>query len=145
MSDPVRPRAAARAAADTLLRNLCGQTVMLRLPMPAIPGDLTEQLGLASPSFQDIELAPVCFRKGRAQIREDGAVIWELLVSASRVSSIAGSLNGSESAAARSLFANAHGVLVGGDLMEIETVTSSDVGGLPCVYRLLLRSPTTLT
>ena len=39
-------------------------SVMLRMPGPAVPGDATEQLGLAVPEFQDMELAPVVLLQG---------------------------------------------------------------------------------
>ena len=42
---------------------------MLRLPAPAVPGDATEQLGLAVPEFQDVELAPVVFRSAGDEAR----------------------------------------------------------------------------
>ena len=41
------------------------ETVLLRVPAPAVAGDVTEQLGLATPEFQDVELAPVVFRRAR--------------------------------------------------------------------------------
>jgi hypothetical protein len=34
---------------DTLMRGVGGRSVLLHLPAPAIPGDLGEQLGLATP------------------------------------------------------------------------------------------------
>lgn len=88
-----------------------------------------------------MELAPVAFRKARAQIKADGAAIWELLVSATCVENLAGTLEGSQTAAAATLFANAYGVVVDDVLMEIVSVTSSDVAGTPCVYRVVVRRP----
>ena len=43
---------AAARAADVLLRAMGGRTVMLRMPAPAVPVDVTEQFGLATPSFR---------------------------------------------------------------------------------------------
>jgi hypothetical protein len=51
MSGPVR-------VANALLRGVGGRTVLLHIPVPAIPGDVGEQLGLALPEFQDVELGP---------------------------------------------------------------------------------------
>lgn len=109
--------------------------VLLRLPAPAIPADPTEQLGLAVPEFQDVELAPVViYRQGT-----DGART--LLVSASPVSRIVGSLGYS---AASVLFAGAYGVLVDEVLMEIASATEAEVNGAPYMYRLVLKMPVAL-
>jgi hypothetical protein len=101
------------------------------MPAPASAGDTTEQLGLAVPEFQDLELAPVVFRKARL-----AAGKWELMVSATAVNALVGSLGFS---AASVLFAVAFGVLIDGVLMEVVSATESEVGGAPYVYRLVLR------
>lgn len=111
---------------------------MLRMPAPADAGDVAEQLGLATPEFQDVELAPVVFRTARARVAEGKAARWELLVSASAVETLVGSLGYS---AAAVLFADAFGVLVDGVLMTVESATESEIGGAPYVYRLVLRAP----
>jgi hypothetical protein len=131
----------AQRAADVLLRCGGGRTALLRMPAPASAGDTTEQLGLAVPSFQDLQLAPVVFRKARATVSEGKAAKSELMVSATAVNALVGSLGYS---AASVLFATAFGVLIDGVLMEIEAATESEVGGVPYVYRLLLRSPMAL-
>ena len=123
----------ARRAADVLLRCAGGRAVLLRMPAPASAGDTTEQLGLAVPAFQDVELAPVVFRKARATVAKR-----ELMVSATAVNALVGSLGYS---AASVLFATAFGVLVDGVLMEVESATESEVGGVAYVYRLVLREP----
>ena len=76
--------------ADTLLRGTGGRMVKLRVPAPAIPGDVEEQVGLATPEFQDVVLGPVCFRKVRPTVTD--AVQYELLVSATAVEAMVGSL-----------------------------------------------------
>jgi hypothetical protein len=128
----------ARRAADVLLQCAGGRAVLLRMPAPARSGDTTEQLGLAVPTFQDVELAPVVFRKARASTAEGKAAKWELMVSATAVSALVGSLGYS---AASVLFATAFGVLIDGVLMEVESATESEVGGAPYVYRLVLQAP----
>ncbi len=131
----------ARRAADVLLSCAGGRSVVLRMPAPASAGDTTEQLGLAVPEFQDVELAPVVFRKARATTAEGKTAKWELIVSATAVNAVVGSLGYS---AASVLFANAFGVLVDGVLMEVESATESEVGGAPYVYRLVVRAPLVL-
>ena len=128
----------AARCADVLLRALGGRSVMLRTPAPAVPGDPAEQLGLAAPTFQDLPLAPVVVRKARATVAEGKAAKCELLVSATAVQSLVGSL---AYASASVLFAEAFGVLCDGELLEIVSATSEPPLGPPRVYRLLLRAP----
>jgi hypothetical protein len=128
----------AARAADVLLRAMGGRTVMLRMPAPAVPADGTEQLGIATPAFQDLPLAPVVYRKARATVAEGKAAKWELLVSATVVEGLVGSLS---YASASVLFAAAYGVLSGDELLEIVSATEEQVFGRPYVYRLVLRAP----
>jgi hypothetical protein len=111
---------------------------MLRMPAPAVPADVTEQLGIATPAFQDLPLAPVVYRKARATVAAGKATRWELLVSASAVMTLVGSL---AYASASVLFANAFGVLSDDELLEIVSATEEQVFGQPYVYRLVLRAP----
>lgn len=138
MADLLNMAGAAVRAADALLRATGGRAVMLRLPAPASAGDAGEQLGLAVPQFQDVELAPVAFRKARTTVADGKAARLELMVSATAVDGLVGSLGYS---AASVLFADAFGVLVDGVLMEVESAAWSQTGGAPYVYRLVLRAP----
>ena len=138
MSDLVSATGAAARAADVLLRAMGGRTVMLRMPAPAVPTDVTEQLGIATPTFQDIPLGPVVYRKARATVAEGKAAKWEMLVSATVVENLVGSLT---YASASVLFATAYGVLSDDELLEIESATQEQVFGQPYVYRLVLRAP----
>jgi hypothetical protein len=136
----------ARRAADALLQCAGGRAVLLRMPAPATSGDTTEQLGLAVPTFQDVELAPVVFRKSRQAASAlsaavDKAARWELMVSATAVQELVGSLGYS---AASVLFAVAFGVLIDGVLMEVLSATESEAFGAPYVYRLVLQAPLAL-
>jgi hypothetical protein len=130
----------AARAADVLLRALGGCSVRLRMLAPAVPADPTEQLGLATPEFQDLALAPVVCRKARATVSTDQAARWDLLVSATAVEKLVGSL---AYASASVLFANACGVLTGegAELLEILSATQEPLLGRPYVYRLLVRAP----
>ena len=138
MADLVSVSSGVVRAADVLLRGVGGWSVKLRIPAPAAAGDETEQLGLATPGFQDVVLAPVAFRKTRGTMAEGKAARWELLVSATAVQELVGSLAYSSASV---LFAVAFGVLVDGALLEIESATESEAGGRAYVYRLLLRAP----
>jgi hypothetical protein len=132
------PNGSALRAADALLRLAGGRSVMLRLPASAVPSDPTEQLGLATPQFQDVPLGPVVFRKARPTGAPGKPPRWEMLVSASAVQAIVGSL-GSSSAA--TLFAAAFGVLSDDELLEIVGATEQQLFGAPYCYRLVLRAP----
>ena len=138
MSDLVSATGAAVRAADVLLRAMGGRTVLLRIPAPAVAADVTEQLGIATPAFQDLPLRPVVYRKARATVAEGKAAKWEMLVSASVIESLVGSLT---YASASVLFAAAYGVLSDDELLEIESATQEQVFGQPYVYRLVLRAP----
>jgi hypothetical protein len=128
----------ATRAADVLLRAMGGRSVMLRMPAPAVPADATEQLGLATPAFQDLPLAPAVFRKARATVVAGKTTKWELLVSATAVENIVGSLSYSS---ASILFAQAVGVLCDDELLEISSATAEQANGEPYIYRLILRAP----
>jgi hypothetical protein len=128
----------ATRAADVLLRAMGGRGVMLRMPAPAVAADVTEQLGIASPTFQDLPLAPVVFRKARATVAAEKAARWELLVSATAVESLVGSL---AYASASVLFAQACGVLCDDELLEIVSATEQQAFGQAYAYRLILCAP----
>ena len=126
--------------ADALLRSLGGRTVLLHIPASAVVGDIGEQIGLAAPLFQDVELRPVVLRRVRPKIataETERPAEYELLVSASAVERIVGSL-AYESADV--LFAQACGVMVDGELMEITSATSTEGFGSVYLYRLGLRA-----
>jgi hypothetical protein len=121
---------------DALLRGVGGRWVKLRVPAPALQGDVEEQVGLATPEFQDVGLGPVCFRKVRPTVSAEGVVQYELLVSASAVKRVVGSL---EYESASVLFGQAAGVLVDEALLEIEAATSAEAFGEVYLYRLKVR------
>jgi hypothetical protein len=141
MADLVSGSTAAVRAADVLLRGAGGRAVLLRIPAQASAGDMTEQLGLAVPEFQDAALSPVVFRKARTTASVGKVAQWELMVSATAVQALVGSLGYSSASV---LFATAFGVLIDGVLMEVESATESEVYGAPYVYRLVLRAPVAL-
>lgn len=120
---------AAERTADTLLRVNGGRGVWLRLPVPAAAND-DEQLGLAAPQFQDVELAPCAFRKAG-----DTST---LLVSGSTVKAIVGSLQFNS---AEVLFETAAGVVVDGVLYLILSSTATTADGKTYGYILELRAP----
>ena len=141
MADLRNASIVAQRAANVLLQCAGGRAVLLRMPAPANAGDTTEQLGLAVPRFQDVELAPVVFRKARATTAEGKATKNELMVSATAVNALVGSLGYS---APSVLFEVAFGVLIDGALMEVKSATESEVGGVPYVYRVVLTAPLAL-
>lgn len=138
MSDLIQATGAAARAGDVLLRAVGGRSVLLRMPAPAVPADVTEQLGIAVPLFQDLPLAPVVYRKARATVAIGKRAKWELLVSATAVRKIVTSL---AYASAGVLFATAFGVLSDDELLEIGSATEEQAFGQPYLYRLVLLAP----
>jgi len=138
MSNSMLPSSAPARAADTLMSNCGGRQVLLRMPAPAIAGDVTEQLGIATPRFQDIPLAPVVFRKARAVINATKPAKWELVVSATAVEAVVTSLGYSSASV---LFKDTAGVLIDDELLEILSATEEQVFGAPYAYRLLVYAP----
>lgn len=130
---------AATRMADVLLQHSGGRTVLLRMPAPAIPGDLGEQVGLALPQFQDLELSPVLYRRVRAKAPAGEAmhaVVYELMVSATAVNRAAGTLAYDS---ASLLFEQAAGVVVDGVLLEVIWMATAEAFGSVYLYRMGLR------
>jgi hypothetical protein len=116
--------------ADALLRANGGRAVLLRLPAPAVANSDGEQLGLATPLFQDVELAPATFRSaGKASI---------LLISGSAVKAVVGSLQFNS---AEVLFETAAGIVVDGLLYTILSSTATTADGATYSYSLELLAP----
>ena len=113
-----------------MLRTNGGRSVLLRMPAPAVAGDDAEQLGLTTPLFQDVELAPVVFRRAESTLR--------LLVSGSAVKALVVS---QEFNSAEVLFETAAGVVVDGVLYTILANTASTSDGVTYTYALELRAP----
>jgi len=112
------------------MRSGGGRTVLLRLAIPAVPGDDAEQLGLATPEFQDVLLGPATFHKANS--------VTKLLVSASAVHEALRSL-GFDSAEV--LFETAVGVFLDDVLYKITNSYSSQAMGVPYCYWLILEPP----
>jgi hypothetical protein len=129
MADLLQDGEAAVRVAETLLRGTGGRAVLLRLPMAAAGGDEAEQMGLAAPGFNDVELAPCVFRKAGSRS--------VLLVSAAAVQRVVGSL-AFDSAAV--LFKVAAGVVVDGVVLEIEGMAAVESFGVAVCYRVGLKA-----
>jgi hypothetical protein len=129
MADLLCSDAAVRAA-DSLLRANGGRAVLLRLPAPAVANNDGEQLGLATPLFQDVQLAPAAFRQS--------AKTSTLLLSGSAVKAVVGSLQFNS---VEVLFETAAGVVVDGVLYTILSSTAATADGETYVYSLELLAP----
>lgn len=127
----------ATTAANTLLRNAATDPVLLRLPSPAA-ALISEQLGLATPYFHDVQLAPVVIRKARTLARPDKPQRLELLISSATIEAILGDLSYDS---ASILFAEALGVVIHNELFAIEAAPPEQLGTTPYLYRLTLRAP----
>lgn len=116
-------------AAESLLR-LNGRSVMLRMAAPASASDDAAQLGLETPQFQDVELAPAAFR------RDASTAV--LLVSARAVKELVGSL---AMGSAQLLFESAAGVVIDEVTYVVEKVVARQCAGEPYCYAVTLRAP----
>lgn len=129
MADLLCSDAAVRNA-DALLRANGGRAVLLRLPAPAVTNNDGEQLGLATPQFQDVELAPAAFRAA--------AKTSTLLISGSAVKAVVGSLQFNS---AEVLFETAAGIVIDGVLYTILSSTATTADGATYLYSLDLLAP----
>lgn len=123
----------AARVAEALLHATGGRSVLLRLPAPAVSGDDGEQLGLATPQFQDAVLGPVAFRKADAAASE-------LLVSAEAMLRVAGTL---EYGSVDALLQAALGVVVDGVVWTITSIRTMQAQGQPYCYGLMVQRPVT--
>jgi hypothetical protein len=130
MADLLYKGEGAVRAADAVLRASGGRSVLLRLAGPAAAGDDAEQLGLAVPGFQDMELGPAVFHKTNSTTK--------LLVSASAVAAVLGSLAYDS---ADVLFETAVGIVIDGVIYEIAASEASQARGETYCYWLTLVAP----
>jgi hypothetical protein len=116
--------------AHTLLRAQGSCVAMLRMPGLAASGDITEQLGLATPTFQDLPLGAVAFQKQDSNSR--------LMVSADAVLRFVHTFAFDS---ADVLFETAVGVLIEATLYLITSVVTAEAAGKPYCYWLTLQQP----
>jgi hypothetical protein len=116
--------------ADALLHNSGGRQVFLRMPGMAASGDDAEQLGLATPTFQDISLGVVVVH------RSNGAT--KLSVSASAVLAIVHTFAYDS---ADVLFEAAAGVLIDGVVYELAKSLRLESCGQPYCFELTMTTP----
>ncbi|GAA3752789.1 hypothetical protein [Terriglobus aquaticus] len=119
----------ARASALSAARTLGRTAALVRLPSPPLAATPGEELGLPSPEFHDISIAPCAVR-----MRSDGSR--ELLVAAPTLET---ALGVSDSDAARQTLASAAFVQVGSDSLLLREVQPLAIRGRAYLYRLFLR------
>jgi len=130
MSELLQSSDGAIRLADAVMRSAGGRMVLLRLAAPAVPNADAEQLGLATPVYQDVALGPATFHKANS--------VAKLLVSASAVHEVVGSL-GFDSVDV--LFETAVGLFVDDLFYKITNSYSSQAMGMPYCYWLTLEPP----
>ena len=125
----ISDQGAIRAAMAALWAN-GGFQVALRMPGLAASGSDAEQLGLATPQFQDVPVSPAVWRK----VGLNTALVLGSC-------GIANLLSSQQFASAESLFEAAVGVVVGDVLYVINKAEPLMVAGIPCAYRLAVQPP----
>ncbi len=123
--------AGARAAALAAARVLGGATIAVRLPSPPLPAADTEQLGLPSPEFHDVTIAPCVVR-----VQRDGSL--NVLIAAG---TLEGALGVSDATGVKQALFSAALVQVAGESLLLRDVQSPSIYGRAYLYRLLLRHP----
>lgn len=116
--------------AETALSSRGGCIALLRMPGLAISGDDSEQLGLATPTFQDEPIGPAVWRKAGLDTA--------LLIGTTAVTALVGSTG---FASAEAMFEAAAGIVVDGvfyTILNSEPIVSGDVS---CGYRLSVVGP----
>jgi len=121
----------AARVAEVLLRTVGGPSVLLRMPAPAVSGDDGEQLGLATPEFQDAVLGPVSFQRVDAEAME-------MLVSAEAMLRVAGTL---AYASVDVLLQAVVGVVVDGVVWTITEVRTMQAEGKTYCYGVRMVKP----
>lgn len=107
-----------------------GFEVILRLPGIAVTGDEGEQLGLATPQWEDAPVGPAVWRKAGSE--------QELLLSAGAIAGLAGSQRHDS---ALSVLQAAVCVVVSGREYVITAADAVVVAGTPCAYHVRLQTP----
>jgi hypothetical protein len=133
MADLTKLGDGAQRVTEAMMRGAGGRSVLLRVPRPGAANDVTEQLGLAAATFDEVEVAPCTVRP----VTPNGKR-YELLMAARAVARAAG---GAENVLVLAWLRAAAGVVVNGELLRIETVSSRDLAGVPYAYRLELTGP----
>lgn len=118
-----------RAAMTALYAN-GGFEVVLRLPGLAVSGNDAEQLGLATPAFQDVPVGPAVWRRT--------ASTSDLLLGAHAVSELLGTTSFES---AQEMFQAAVGIVVGDVVYALKGSDVIFVAGTACAYRLVLERP----
>lgn len=139
MGDLVKWSASVQRITTSLLRAAGGRSVVLKIPQPAVAGSISEELGLAVPLFDAIELFPVVLREvssNRGVTNSGGQ--WELLTEAGALGAAAGSLEHND---VLLFLTTVAGVVADDVCYEIVDVGYSGVGCVPYLYRLALRAP----
>ncbi len=121
--------AGAVGVADALLRGGAVHGVKLRLAGSAIAGAVTEQLGLEAPAYDERELWPVAVLSASGA----GLDVRELVVGARAVASIAGDKSAE---AGEAVLRDAVGVVVGGDVFLVSSVTAEMADGTVYCFRV---------
>lgn len=130
MSDLMIASEGAARVSEALLRANGGRSVLLRIASPASAGDSSEELGLVTAQFQDVEIGPAVFRRSESTAR--------LLVSARAVEEAAGTMQASSGVA---MLCGAVGVVVDGAIYAVERVTRAQAAGAVFCYAMTLRAP----
>jgi hypothetical protein len=122
---------AAVRAADAMLRALGGAEVTLLFPLETASVDPGSELGLASPTVEEVTVTPVCTLPAALKSQQIGV---EFLFPASAVGA---QVEGRGSSSAQAFFESAIGIVYEGKLLRVTTVVAEVFSGSAYLYRVV--------
>jgi hypothetical protein len=122
----------AQRAADSMLRTLGPTQVSLRIAEPGT-GDIYNQLGIASPTVEDVPLSPAVVRTVSAP--HEPKVRYEVLLSAC---SLQQAINMYQVTDVATWLLTAVGLVYGDAFLHVDTVTVDHYAGAEYLYRLVV-------
>ncbi len=122
--------AGARSAATSLLQTLACDAVLLRMPAPPVADSVAEELGLGSPQFNDLTIAPALVQQNGAKtLVTVGADALETALGVSGADAVEDAVRGSSFA------------VVSDRTLQVLQVERREIFGRAYLYRLLLVAP----
>ena len=116
-----------------MLRSLGGQEISILLPLSAMPGDASGQLGLSDPGVEQVTISPVIARSLPTANSGPRRRV-EFLVPASGV---ARAIAGHDFASAEQFVEATLGIVYEGELFHIEGFTAEYFAGAAYLYRVM--------
>jgi hypothetical protein len=119
---------AVRRGVIAMVQQMGGDEVQVRVPVPPVMGEDVEVLGMGTPRFQMMRVAPAVVRRDAKDV--------QVLVAAGVLEQVLG-VRGL--GAVRASLQAAADVLVGDEVWLLTGVDAVEIAGAACLYRVTLR------